>query len=207
MARPGETICSNCYAAIPAASTDCLRCGNAAQGQSPIEVRRKAKTQAIALSIGVAAGLFVIIWIIQWIVNGGLYKDNTQIQSPLEQRSVETSKPAPPSPPTGSGIAAGTNITLDGSGPDYDLNEVSVAVSEFYMDKYVEALRAKDFLGAYELSENHLIFHVPNGTYGLLLEMKPPKAKVRIYGPPDSRKNWKYFGQVGWVLSPMVKAQ
>lgn len=159
--------------------------------------------------IGIAVILFVVVGLIIWIANGGLYKDNSGTTTSAGQSPVTTPQPASApskaSLPTGSSVAEGTNITLDGS--NYNLSEITVCISELYMDQYIEALQKKDLLGAYEMVQGRQIFHVPSGTHGLLLEMKPPKAKIRIYGPPDSRKNWKYFGRVGWVLSDLVKAK
>ena len=206
MAQLGKAICSNCAAPITLESASCAYCGSKIKTTSNQPPPMNKRTPAIkaAWVIGAAVILFVVVKAIVWIANGGLYKDNSGPTGSVDQRST-----ANPSLPTGSSIAVGTNITLDGSNPDPTLSmkEITVAVSEFYLDQYLEAIQKNDILGTVEMVQNGQIFHVPSGTHGLLLEMKPPKAKVRIYGPPDDRKNWKYFGQAGWVLSPMVKAK
>jgi len=203
MAKPGETICPNCHAGNAITSTSCWKCAavinSAAHLSSPPTDKMRPIIKAVQI-IGVAVILFIVVGFVIWIANGGLYKDNSGPASSMGQSSATN-----PSPPTGSSIAVGTNITLDGS--NYETKEVFVALSEFYLDQYIDALQKKDVLGAVEMTQSGTVFRVPSGTHGLLLEMNPPKAKIRIYGPPDDRKKWKYFGQAGWVLSAMVKAK
>ena len=57
------------------------------------------------------------------------------------------------------------------------------------------------------MTEEGRILHLPNGTHALVLEFRPPKAKIRIFGPPKPTKTFKYYGRIGWVLSPTVKAK
>ena len=202
MTQPGGVICSNCHASNGVTSAFCSTCGSRLSVQSqPIEHRdNKNPVVNIGVLIGVVVSLIVVIGIIVWIANGGLYKDNRGGTSSASQPLASSSNS---SLGTGSNIAVGTNITLDGS--DYQADDIFVAVTEYYLDLYIETLQKNDVVGALQLTQNGLIFRAPNGTHGLLLEMNPPKAKIRIYGPPDLRNNWKYYGQAGWVLARMVR--
>lgn len=102
-------------------------------------------------------------------------------------------------------IAAGQNVILDAS--QFDLQQVTAAASEVDLDQYIEAGKVNDLLGVAEMKEEGRIFFLPNGTHALVLEYVPPKARIRIFGPPKPSKTFKYYGRTAWVLSPTLKAK
>lgn len=91
--KSDETICPSCSAQIAQESTSCSYCGNAVRIQSlPItpdrEVKKGTRAIRIALVVGIGGLLVIVAWTIQWVANGGLYKDNTPPQSSVEQAST-----------------------------------------------------------------------------------------------------------------------
>jgi hypothetical protein len=106
------------------------------------------------------------------------------------------------SPVATTAIAVGANVVLDGSG--LDMKDVTVAISEPDLDQYLEYVRAQDILGTVEMVQRKQVFSVPNGTFALALEVGRVKAKVRLFGNEGAVKPPKYYGRVGWVVTPVL---
>jgi hypothetical protein len=178
MAQLDDAICSNCHALNPVTVAFCSTCGSKINIASklPPPVDKMAPAIKAAQVIGVAVILFVVVSLIIWIANGGLYKSNVS----------ESDIPAVPK--------IGTERLLNA----HELSIVYVGTSKEALMEFVKTVQAKDEIGLRQLVLSRRLFAVEKNTRALILENDDPFLKVRIL-------EGSHITEAGWIDLTWVK--